>query len=89
MSASHTVHLILLHKFYSQAEMVPNFELQVIVFWVMILCNDEVRYQHFRGPCLLHPQGEVNSAGNRNTEIVRKYKKGWSPCRPTGSKKVQ
>jgi hypothetical protein len=33
----------------------------VMVFWVMMPCNEVIGYQHFRGPCCLHLEGEVNS----------------------------
>jgi hypothetical protein len=36
---------------------------QVQVFWVMMLCNVVVGYQHFRGPCCLCLQGEVAGVG--------------------------
>jgi hypothetical protein len=32
---------------------------QVEVFWVVTACSVPVGYQHFRGPCCLHLQGEV------------------------------
>jgi hypothetical protein len=31
---------------------------QVEVFWVWILCSVVEGYQHFRGPCCFHLQGE-------------------------------
>jgi len=35
---------------------------QVQVFWVVMLCS-VVGYQHFRGPCCFHLQGEVARMG--------------------------
>jgi hypothetical protein len=41
----------------------------------MTPCSLVVGNQCFRGPCSLHLQGEVKSAG-------KEYKKGYSPCGP-------
>jgi hypothetical protein len=37
-------------------------KIQVEVFWVMMLRGVMVGYQHFRGSCCLHLQGEVKVA---------------------------
>jgi hypothetical protein len=42
---------------------------QVEVFWVVMLCSVVVEYQHFRGPCCLHLQGEVASMGKNDKDI--------------------
>jgi hypothetical protein len=42
---------------------VASFE-QVEVFWVVMQCSVLVGYQHFRGPCCLHLQGEVIGGGS-------------------------
>jgi len=36
-------------------------KIQVVVFWVMILCSDLVGHQSFGGPCSLHLHSEVNA----------------------------
>jgi len=44
--------------------------IQVEVFWVVMPCSIAVGYQHFRGPCCLHLQGEATGDGrNRHTYI--------------------
>jgi len=37
-------------------------KIQVAVFWVVTMCSVVLEYQHFKGPCCLHLQGEVNGA---------------------------
>jgi hypothetical protein len=44
---------------------------QVEVFWVVTPCSIVVRYQHCRGPCCLHLQGEVAGMGKNGTHIHR------------------
>jgi len=38
-------------------------KIQVEVFWIVTQHSVIIGYQHFRGPCCLHLQGEVNDAG--------------------------
>jgi len=33
-------------------------KIQVKVFWVVMPCSIAVGYQHFRGPCSVHLQGD-------------------------------
>jgi len=36
--------------------------LEDLAFWVVMPHSDVVGYQHFRGPCCLHLQGEMSWA---------------------------
>jgi hypothetical protein len=42
---------------------------KVEVFWVVMPCSVMVGYQHFRGPCCLHVQGEVAGMGGNSIDI--------------------
>jgi len=53
---------------------------QVKVFWVLTVCSVAIGYWCFRGPCCLHPQGEVIGAGKWGIDIGREYKRGYSPA---------
>jgi hypothetical protein len=39
------------------ADFFTAMKIQIVVFWVMILCSDVVGYQHFGGPRCIHFQG--------------------------------
>jgi hypothetical protein len=41
-------------------------QIHVMVFQIMTLSSDDTRYQHFRGPCCLHLQGEVGRLVNEH-----------------------
>jgi hypothetical protein len=45
---------------YERFEIFMTVRIQVVVFWDVTPCIDVVGYQHFRGPCYLHFQGEVS-----------------------------
>jgi hypothetical protein len=49
--------------------------INILVFWVMTLCNDVVGNQCFRQPCCLHLLGMMNGAG-KGHRYRQKYKKG-------------
>jgi hypothetical protein len=51
-------------------EVFTAMKIQVMVFWVVMLCTVTVGYQHFRGPCCLHLQGEVHGDEERERESV-------------------
>jgi hypothetical protein len=38
-------------------------KIQVKVFWMVMLCNVAIGYQHFEGPYCIHLHGEVCGAG--------------------------
>jgi len=40
-------------------------DIQVELFWVVMLCGVVVGYQHFRGSCWVQIQGEVTGAGKK------------------------
>jgi hypothetical protein len=63
--------------------------IQIIVFWVMIPCNDVVRYQCFGGPCCLHLQGEVNGDRKGGMEMGKEYKRGKNACKSRESEERQ
>jgi hypothetical protein len=48
--------------------------IHVVVFWVMILCNDVVGYQYFEGTCCLHLQGELTGTGKGVCIYIYIYK---------------
>jgi hypothetical protein len=41
--------------------------IQVMFFWVVMLYSVVVGYQHFRGPCCLHIQGELHGITTQRT----------------------
>jgi len=43
-------------------------KIQVKVFWAAMPCSAVVGYQHFRGLCCFHLQGEVNGTGKGVTD---------------------
>jgi prophage antirepressor-like protein len=43
-----------------------------------MLCSAAVGHQHFRGPCYLQLQSEVNGAGKEDTDTGREYNMGYS-----------
>jgi hypothetical protein len=42
---------------------------QVTVFWVVATCSVMLGYQHFRGPCCPHLQGEVADMRENSIDI--------------------
>jgi hypothetical protein len=46
-----------------------------VIFWVVMPCNTAIEYQHFRGPCCLHLQGEVNGTERKGIGIGLEYKR--------------
>jgi hypothetical protein len=45
------------HYNHVKLESFTAMKIHVVVFWITTLCSD-VGYQHFKGPCCLHLQGE-------------------------------
>jgi len=54
--------------------------IQVKVFWVVTHCRVALGYQHFRGPCCLHPQGEMNSDGKKRHRYRLGVQEGSRCC---------
>jgi hypothetical protein len=48
-----------------------------VVFWAVTLHSVAVGYQHFRGPCCLHFQGEVNGDGKVAQSIMGAESGHW------------
>jgi hypothetical protein len=46
-------------KYMRDFEVFMVIKIQVVVFWVLTPCSVVVGYQHSRGPCCLHLQGEA------------------------------
>jgi hypothetical protein len=46
-------------------EVLMAVDIQVELFWVVMLCGVVVGYQHFRWLCCLHLEGEVTGAGKK------------------------
>jgi hypothetical protein len=44
-------------------------KIQIMVFWVVMLCTVAVEYHCFRGSCCLHLLGEVNGTGEGGIDI--------------------
>jgi hypothetical protein len=55
-------------------------KIQVVVFWVLMPHSNMVGYQHFRGPCCLQLQGEVDIDTDRGYKMGRGTPFS-SPCR--------
>jgi hypothetical protein len=48
-----------------------------------------VGYQHFRGPCCLHLQGEENGAGKKGIHISLEYNGGGGGDSPKTNRKQE
>jgi hypothetical protein len=54
-------------------------KIQIEVFWFVTVCTVEIGYQHFRGPCCLHLQGDVTGMGINGMDIGLEWR-GFGRC---------
>jgi hypothetical protein len=65
-----------------RVEVLTVVEIQIEVFWVVMLCSVVVGYQCFRGSCCLHVQGEVKMEAVRTSETLVSYCNTTKHCNP-------
>jgi hypothetical protein len=51
------------HSDYVGFEVLTAVSMEIAVFWVVAPCSLVEVYQHFRGPCCLHHQGDDSTLG--------------------------
>jgi hypothetical protein len=59
-----------LEHIYNRSEVLTAVSAKMVVFWVVVPCSLVEVYQHFRGPCCPHHQGDVMMEAARTSETL-------------------